>query len=77
MNVVIMSLTLSWRRPLSYRNQSIDLQSKSMNWFLFDNGLPHERVNVKFEHIQQIQIVFLLLSLNRYLFAGSKIFAQY
>ena len=27
-------LTLSWRKPLSYRNQPIDLQSKSMNWFL-------------------------------------------
>ena len=25
-------LTLSWRRPLSYRNQSIDLL-----WFLYDN----------------------------------------
>ena len=37
-------LTLSRRRPLSYRNQSIDLQSKSMNWFLYDNGLRHERV---------------------------------
>ena len=33
-------LTLSWRRPLSYRNQSIDLLSK---WFLYDNGLRHER----------------------------------
>ena len=38
------SLTLSWRRPLSHRNQSIDLQSKSMDWFLYDNGLRHERV---------------------------------
>ena len=37
-------LTLSWRRPLLYRNQSIDLQSKSMNWFLYDNSLRHERV---------------------------------
>ena len=37
-------LTLSWRRPLSYRNQSIDLQSKSMDWFLYDNGPRHERV---------------------------------
>ena len=38
-------LILSWRRPLSYRNQSIDLQSKSMDWFLYDNDLRHERVN--------------------------------
>ena len=32
------TLTLSWRRPLSYRNQSIDI------WFLYDNGPRHERV---------------------------------
>ena len=40
------NLTLSWRRPLSYRNQPIDLQSKSMDWFLYNNGLRHERVKV-------------------------------
>ena len=39
-----LSLTLSWRRPLSYRKQSIDLLCKSMDWFLYDNGLRHERV---------------------------------
>ena len=38
-------LTLSWRRPISYINQSIDLRSKSMGWFLYDIGLRHERVN--------------------------------
>ena len=37
-------LTLSWRRPLSYRKQSIDLQSKSVDWLLYDNGLLQERV---------------------------------
>ena len=37
-------LTLSWQGPLSYRNQSIDLLRKSMDWFLYDNGLRHERV---------------------------------
>ena len=37
-------LTLSWRRPISYRNQSIDLWSKSMDWFLYDISLRHERV---------------------------------
>ena len=37
-------LTLSRRRPLSYRNQSIDLLRKSMDWFLYDNGLRLERV---------------------------------
>ena len=43
----IIVLTLSWRRPLSYRNQYINLLRKSMNWFLYDNGLRHERVKVK------------------------------
>ena len=33
-------LTLSLRRPLSYRN----LSSKSMDWVLYDNGLRHERI---------------------------------
>ena len=38
------SLTHSRRRPLSYRNQSIDLLRKSMDWFLYDNGLRRKRV---------------------------------
>ena len=38
------SLTLSWRRPMSYRNQSIDLRNTYMDWFLYDIGLRHERV---------------------------------
>ena len=38
-------LTLSRRRPLSYRNQSIDLLRKSVDWFLYDNDLRFERVN--------------------------------
>ena len=38
------SLSLSWRRSLSYRNQSIGSLPKSMDWFLYDNGLRHERV---------------------------------
>ena len=29
---------------LSYRNQSIDLVCKSMDWFLYDKDLHHERV---------------------------------
>ena len=43
--VLLLITTLSWRRPLSYRKQSIDLLHKSMDWFLYDNGLRHERVN--------------------------------
>ena len=41
LNILTVTLTLSWRRPLSYRNQSIDL-SKSMDWFLYDRNLRHE-----------------------------------
>ena len=44
MNIVKKVLALSRRRLLSYRNQSNDLQSKSMDWCLYDNGLRHKRV---------------------------------
>ena len=30
---------------LSYRNQSTDLQRKSMDWFLYDWDLRHEKIN--------------------------------
>ena len=43
-----LSLTLSWRRPLSYKNQSIDLLCKSMDWFPYDNGARHESVKQNF-----------------------------
>ena len=44
-------LTLSRRRPWSYRSQSINLLCKSMDWFLYDNGLRHESVKaiIKFK----------------------------
>ena len=35
-------LALLWRRFLSCRNQSIDLQSTSIDWFLCDMDLHHE-----------------------------------
>ena len=57
-------LTLSWRRPLSYRNQSIDLQSKSMDWFLYDNGLRHERVNKVALHCSIIKIWFKIFNIS-------------
>ena len=44
--LAISELTLSGRGSLSYRNQSIYLQSKSIDWFLYDSGLRHERVKV-------------------------------
>ena len=33
------------RLSLSYRNQSIDLFCKSVDWFLYERKLHHERVN--------------------------------
>ena len=41
-----MLLTLSWWRLISYRKQSVDMRSRSMDWFLYDIGLHHERVKV-------------------------------
>ena len=38
-------LNLSWWRSLLYRIQSIDLQNKSMNLFLYNKNLCHERFN--------------------------------
>ena len=38
-------LSLSWRRFLLYRYQSIDFRNKSMNWFLYGKNLRHEWVN--------------------------------
>ena len=37
-------LTLSWRRSLSYRNQSLGLESKLIDWFLYNEDRRHERV---------------------------------
>ena len=54
------SLTVSWRSSLSYRNQSIDLLFKYMDWFLYDNGPRHERVNNFFS--QCSSLIFTLIS---------------
>ena len=51
-------LTLSRRRPLSYRKQPTDLQSQSMDWFLYDNGLRLERVNTSKPEKQRIAIQY-------------------
>ena len=49
-------LTLSWRRPLSYRNKSIDLLCKSMDWFRYDNG-PFMKVLIATTNCMQISIL--------------------
>ena len=52
--------------PLSYRNQSIDLQRKSMNWFLYDNGplmkeLKEVMINWVFQWYIYVFIKFLCM----------------
>ena len=39
------SLSFSWRKSPSYRNQYIDFLWKSMDWSLYDRDLRHERFN--------------------------------
>ena len=39
-------VVLSWRKSLSYKNQSIDLLFKSMDWFLYNRDLCNERNKV-------------------------------
>ena len=43
-------------RPLLYRNQATDLLWKSMDWFLYDNDLRHERVNI----LNQTTLIIIL-----------------
>ena len=57
-------LTLSWRRPLSYRNQSIGLLHKLMDWFLYDNGLRHKRVKTN-SNIQRFLLFYLTPLVSR------------
>ena len=47
--LVIIQVNSFMTEPLSYRNQS-----RSMDWFLYDNGLRHERVKVIFL-VQQVK----------------------
>ena len=44
-----MTFNFLWRRPLSYRNQSIDLERKAIDWFVYDNDLRHERIKTIFQ----------------------------
>ena len=57
------TLTLSWRRFLSYRNHSIDLLCKSMDWFLYDRDFCHEGVN---PFCAVVPILFWCFPWNKY-----------
>ena len=47
--------------PLSYRNQSIDLRNKSIDWFLYDNGLRLERVKGYTVEVYLLHQIYLML----------------
>ena len=70
--------------PVIYRNQSIDLQSKSVHWFLYDRDLHHERVKALIQSynvalalikISQISKRVLILLGNDYFYNIFKMFA--
>ena len=42
-------------------NQSIDMRIKSMDLFLYDNGLRHERVNLAYKWLQPLLRNFVRL----------------
>ena len=54
-------LTFSWRSSVPYRNQSIDLWSKLINWFLYHRDLRHERV----KNVTSIWLSFGILELRK------------
>ena len=58
-----MKLTHSWRRSLSYKDQSINLLWKWMDWGRYDRELRHERFNQR----QGASTWFFKLSLNVFL----------
>ena len=60
-------LTHSRRRLLSYRKQSITLQSKSKDWFLYDRGIRHERVNALLHVCIHPDTSLIMRENNRYL----------
>ena len=59
-------LTHSWWRSLSHRNQSIDLQTKSMDSFLYNRDLRRERFNVcsSFIRVSLNKLAFSLTYIN-------------
>ena len=42
---------------LILENQSIDLKSKSVDWFLYDRNLRHETVNDSSVHIYEVDSI--------------------
>ena len=47
---------------MSYRNQSIDLLRNSMDWFLDDIGLRHERVKKNNKPVSEVIVSMIAFS---------------
>ena len=56
-----MSLNLLWQRFLSYRNQSIDLQRKPIDWFLYERDIRQERV----KELRKRQVLLPRILINK------------
>ena len=51
-NIIVILYISFMTEALSYRNQSINLFRKSMDWFLYDRDLPYEReLRIFFSHV--------------------------
>ena len=60
-------LTLPWQVSLSYRNQSIDLQNKSVDWFIDDRILRHEKVNAQSRNeIWAFKVIYDYINYHRF-----------
>ena len=59
-NCIILQ-TPSCQRPPSYRNQSIYLQGKSVDWFLFDRDLRYKRVTPLQKKVISWSIKYILV----------------
>ena len=69
-------LIISWRRSLSWRNQSIDLHLKTVIWFLYVRDLCHERGKSIFPRFKtgrpptlekRLQVSFFLMNFAKFL----------
>ena len=70
-------LSLLWWRPLSYRNQSIDLLCRSMDWFLCDTDFRHERVKLNLTITEPIEPLSLFYIPTAEVFLASNVFFNY
>ena len=62
LQISILILTFSWRRPLSYRIETSPLICS--DWFLYDNGLRHERVKRTKVNFNQCKITYDFLMIS-------------